>query len=81
MHCTNEALSQHSSDDCSADVAVICFSVVNRRSLTHVETHWLPEIRRHCPGIPIVVCAAQIDLRYLYKDPVYIAMEKGSFIR
>ena len=63
----------------SADVVIICFSVTNIRTLNQVEKHWMTEVKRFCPGIPIVLCACQIDLRYLFKDPCYIELEKGEF--
>ena len=64
-----------------ADVALICFSVVHPRSLRSVYKHWYPEVQRFCHGVPVVVCGCQVDLRYLYNDPVFLGLDKGPFFR
>ena len=45
------------------DVALICFSVVDSLSYENVKAKWIKEIRRHCPGVPIVLVGTQVDLR------------------
>jgi len=62
-------------------VVLICFSVVYPRSLRSIHKHWLPEAQRLCPGVPVVVCGCQVDLRYLYNDPTFLALDKGPFFR
>lgn len=64
-----------------ADVVLVCFSTVRLRSLRNVLHHWLPEIRHHTGGTPIILCGNQIDLRYLYKDPEFLNLNKGPFFR
>ncbi len=39
---------------------------MNPASFKNVVTKWLPEIRQHCPEVPVLLCGAKIDLR---KDP------------
>ncbi len=45
------------------DVAVICFSVADRDSYENVKTKWIKEIRRHCPGVPVIIVGTQVDRR------------------
>ena len=46
-----------------ADVALICFSVADYTSFEHVKQMWVKEIKRHCPGVPIIVVGTQVDKR------------------
>lgn len=46
-----------------ADVALICFSVVDSKSLDNAKTKWIREIKRYCPGIPIVLVGTHTDKR------------------
>ena len=45
------------------DVALVCFSVVDIASYDNVKLKWIKEIRRHCPGVPVVLVGTQIDRR------------------
>ncbi|KAF7344545.1 Cell division control protein 42 [Mycena sanguinolenta] len=45
------------------DVFVVCFSVGIPPSFENVREKWFPEARHHCPGVPCVLVATQIDLR------------------
>lgn len=45
------------------DAALICFSVVDSASYENVKIKWSKEIKRHCPGVPIVLVGTQIDQR------------------
>lgn len=47
----------------SADVFLLCYSVVRPCSFRNITTKWLPEIRQHCPGTPLVLVGTQLDLR------------------
>ncbi|XP_024145704.1 rho-related GTP-binding protein RhoU isoform X1 [Oryzias melastigma] len=47
----------------NADVFLLCYSVVRPCSFTNLTHKWLPEIRRHCPGAPLVLVGTQLDLR------------------
>ena len=64
-----------------ADVILACFSVVRPRTLRNILHHWYPEIQRLCPGVPIVLCGCQVDLRYLYLTEEFINIDKGLFFR
>lgn len=48
------------------NVFIVNFSVVNPSSFENVLSKWVPEIRHHCPDVPIVLCGTKIDLR---EDP------------
>jgi len=62
-----------------ADVVIICFSVSDRNSLTHVINFWEPEVRKHCRNIPIILVACKIDLRFIQMNK--IRKNKGTLIR
>ncbi|XP_034536577.1 ras homolog family member Ua [Notolabrus celidotus] len=47
----------------SADVFLLCFSVVSPASFQNVPEKWVPEIRRHAPLVPLVLVGTQCDLR------------------
>jgi GTPase SAR1 family protein len=42
---------------------MICFSVSNSKSFDTIKTKWIPEVRHHCPGVPILIIATKTDLR------------------
>ncbi|KAJ7156135.1 cell division cycle 42 [Mycena filopes] len=63
------------------DVFLICFKVTSLQSFEDIRTKWVPEIQRHCPGVPFLVVATQIDLRDNHKaalDSPAITTEQGS---
>ncbi|KAG8225437.1 hypothetical protein J437_LFUL004437 [Ladona fulva] len=47
----------------NTDCFLLCFSISNRSSFENILTKWTPEIRHHCPYVPIVLVATKIDLR------------------
>lgn len=47
----------------SADVFMLCFSVVSPASFQNVPEKWVPEIRQHAPSAPLVLVGTQCDLR------------------
>ncbi|KAH3763429.1 Rac GTPase [Pelomyxa schiedti] len=44
------------------DVFLVCFSVHNRESFLHVTSKWYPEVRHHCPLVPILLVGLKSDL-------------------
>ncbi|XP_063163830.1 rho-related BTB domain-containing protein 1 isoform X2 [Candoia aspera] len=47
-----------------SDVVVLCFSIANPNSLSHVRTMWYQEIKHFCPRTPVILVGCQLDLRY-----------------
>jgi Ras-related C3 botulinum toxin substrate 1 len=45
------------------DVAILAYSVVNPSSFVNIEAKWFPEIRHHCPDVPIILLGLKMDLR------------------
>ena len=45
------------------DIFLICFSITNPESFENVRTKWLPEIKKHAPGVPFIIVGTKIDLR------------------
>lgn len=60
------------------DAALICFSVVDTASYENVKSKWSKEIRRHCPGVPIILIGTQVDKR---EDSVFIKQLKSKGMR
>ncbi|CAG9539260.1 unnamed protein product [Cercopithifilaria johnstoni] len=46
-----------------ADVFIVCYSVERPESLKSVQEKWIPEIRRFCPDVPILVVGNKKDIR------------------
>ncbi|KAF7242262.1 Rho-related GTP-binding protein RhoU, partial [Varanus komodoensis] len=57
-----------------ADVLLLCFSVVAPTSFRNVADKWVPEVRRLCPGTPVLLVGTQADLRHDVK--VLIALSR-----
>jgi small GTP-binding protein len=45
------------------DVFIICYSIIDPKSLQSVQDRWVPEISTHCPGVPIILVGTKLDLR------------------
>ena len=45
------------------DVFVVCFSVDNPATYDNIDRKWMPEIRHHCPDVPVILVATKVDLR------------------
>ena len=46
----------------NADCFLCCFSVTSYNSLLNVSHKWVPEIRKYCPQIPIILVGTKLDL-------------------
>lgn len=59
----------------SADVFLLCFSVVSPTSFQNVPEKWVPEIRKHAPFAPLILVGTQCDLREDVKvEEMYFAL-------
>ncbi|XP_015608938.1 ras-like GTP-binding protein RhoL isoform X2 [Cephus cinctus] len=47
----------------NTDCFLLCFSVSARSSYENVASKWYPEIKHHCPNVPIVLVGTKGDLR------------------
>jgi len=47
----------------ATDIFLVCFSVVSEVSFANVSTKWLPELRHHAKGVPMVLVGTKSDLR------------------
>lgn len=45
------------------DVFIIAFNLVSPASLNNVKFKWLPELKHHCPDVPIILVGNKADLR------------------
>uniref|UniRef100_A0A6B2LHX3 Uncharacterized protein n=1 Tax=Arcella intermedia TaxID=1963864 RepID=A0A6B2LHX3_9EUKA len=45
------------------DAFIVCYSITDPESLKSVSTKWVPEIKEHCPGVPIILVGTKSDLR------------------
>jgi Ras-related C3 botulinum toxin substrate 1 len=59
------------------NISLILFSVMDRDSFDNVTKRWVPELRFHCPKVPILLVGTKIDLRADEKMKKGIA-EKGK---
>ena len=46
-----------------ADVFLICFSIIDKKSFHRIKSHWLPEIHHHIPGVPFLIIGCKSELR------------------
>ncbi|KAL9650865.1 hypothetical protein ABK040_012749 [Willaertia magna] len=45
------------------EVFIACFSVVQPSSFSNIKDRWMPELRKHCPTVPVILCGLKIDMR------------------
>jgi Ras-related C3 botulinum toxin substrate 1 len=56
-------------------IFLVCFSVVHPESFLNVLDKWIPEIRKSCPDVPVILVGTKIDLR---KDKKVISRNKST---
>ncbi|KAK9512918.1 hypothetical protein O3M35_001229 [Rhynocoris fuscipes] len=52
----------------NTDCFLLCFSVGNKTSYDNIVSKWFPELRHHCPNVPIILVATKTDLRETQAD-------------
>jgi|UniRef100_A0A7S0JEH6 Ras-related C3 botulinum toxin substrate 1 len=45
------------------DVFLVAFSLISRASYENVKHKWWPELKHHCPGVPMLLVGTKLDLR------------------
>jgi small GTP-binding protein len=60
-----------------ADVFLCCFALNDPASFEHVKVKWFPELRNHCPKVPIIIVGTKLDLRKQNSDGM-ITTEQGK---
>jgi len=43
--------------------AQVAFSLISRASFENVTQKWCPELKHHCPGVPMILVGTKLDLR------------------
>ena len=67
------------------DVFLVCFDVFDQKHFEAVRDIWVPEITRHCPNVPFLLCGTQTDkkgqekTRVSSEDAEYVAQELGAW--
>lgn len=54
----------------NTDCFILCFSIMNRASYENVISKWCPEVRHHCPQVPIILVGTKTDLRKEGKESI-----------
>ena len=44
------------------DAVIVCFDLTNEATLKNVEAKWLPELKEHCPSVPVYLAGCKRDL-------------------
>ena len=45
----------------NCDMVVVCFDLANPASLASVESKWLPQLEKNCPGVPFILAGCKSD--------------------
>ena len=58
-------------------VFLLCYSVISKASYENCENRWIPELKHHCPEIPIILVGTKIDIRE-EDNPNHIPTSDGN---
>ena len=47
-----------------ANAVLMCYSIDEYETFRSVEYRWSPQVKQHCPGIPVVLLGLKSDLRH-----------------
>ena len=59
-------------------MVIVGYSATDPKSLKHVEDLRVPEVRQHCPDVPMILVGMQIDLRNDIPTIEYLRKQKQS---
>ena len=57
------------------DVFLICFAINNKTSFDNITDKWIPEIKKHCPDVPVVIVGCKMGKTFLSRTPPYLMRE------
>lgn len=43
------------------DAVIVCFDLTDASTLQSIESHWLPELKKHCPNVPFYIAGCKRD--------------------
>jgi len=49
------------------DIFLVCYSIMEKDSLSNIKARWHEELQKHCPTVPMLLVGTKLDLR---DDPV-----------
>lgn len=58
---------------------LLCYSISSKSSFDNIVQKWYPELKHHCPKVPILLIATKCDLRGTDQD--YITPKMGRKMR
>eukprot|EP01084_Bolivina_argentea_P151544 264501_1 len=61
------------------DVFVICYAVNDIDSFNHIESKWLPEIKKYHDGVPWIVFGCKTDLGPYYQTQEEFILKYGTY--
>ncbi len=47
----------------SCDAVLVCFDLSDQTSLSNTEHFWIPEVKKHCPHVPLYIVGCKRDAR------------------
>ena len=57
------------------DVFLLCFSVVSPPSFENILIKWMPELKHHCPQVPLILVGTKSDLREDSETLLYLSSQ------
>jgi len=44
-------------------VFLLCYDIACCVTFEKIQTYWFPEVQKHCPTVPLILCGNKLDLR------------------